>query len=87
MQDLVDSLLDPFFRCRLGWGLGSAGILVAGGGCARAEFLLPGRQLLGFVDTFEDVGFVADFARGLDGGELITANEDALCGGAAAFED
>ena len=86
MQDLVHGLLDPFFRCRHGGGFGSAGVVVAAGGVAVAESLLPRRHLLGFVDAFEDVGFVADGARGLDGGDFVAADEDALCRGAAAFE-
>ena len=87
MQDLVHGLLDPFLRCRHGGGFGAAGVVVAAGGVAVvAESLLPGRHLLGFVDAFEDVGFVADCARGLDGGDFVAADEDAFCRGPPTFE-
>jgi len=48
-------------------------------------FLLPRSEFLGFVDSVEDVGFVADQFGFLYGFVIVGADEDSFGGWAAAF--
>ena len=71
-----------------GGGSGVGVVVVAAAAAVfSAELFLPRSELLGFVNSFEDITFVADEFGFLNGGEVVRSDQHTLGGWSTSFED